>query len=111
MTILEFLKTEAIIESDNDVYIDASEYDEEDINEWLEDCLYPLLDEDQLRFIKEFPIDGYESLEEYLTPDEDEEDDLPVLIVKSALAYRHIPAIEEEYYINNSGDFHVEVSL
>ena len=108
MTILDFLKTDIIIESENDVYIDAEHYDEDELNDWIQNHLLSALDEDDQLFIINYDFKSYEKLKEYLRK---EGHYMAVNIVGSALHYRHLPPFEMPYYINNSGSFHVVVKF
>ena len=106
MTILEFLKSEIIVESENDVYIDAESYDEESLDFWIEEFLYDLLDEDEKSFVENYDFESYEELKEIL---KDDECILAKKLINSALLLKRQIPREEVYYINNSGSFHLEV--
>lgn len=108
MTILDFLKTDIIIESENDVYIDASTCDKDELNDWIKNYLYPQFDEDEVRFINNFPFSSLSGIKSNFSADRKY---MAKKIVKSALDYRHIPAVEKEYFINDSGSFHIAVKL
>lgn len=106
MTILEFLKSEIIVESENDVYIDAESYDEDTLDFWIEEFLYDLIDEDEKTYIEKYDFESYEELKEIL---EDDEFYIAKILIISALRMKRQIPREEVYYINNSGSFHLEV--
>ena len=108
MTLLEFLKNDVIIESPNDVYIDADHYSEDELDYWIKNYLYPLFDEDEQLFIINYDFKTLGRLKSNLL---DEDKYMAKKIVLSALKYRHIPPVEKVYYINDSGSFHVVVKL
>ena len=106
MTILEFLKSEIIVESENDVYIDASSYDEETVEWWIEEFLYDLLDNDEKTYFEKYEVESYDDLKDIL---KDENYYLAKKLINSALLLKRQIPREEVYYINNSGSFHLEV--
>jgi len=109
MTIKDFLMNDAIIESENNCYIDSEFTDEEDREDWLKNYLYPLInDEDVVLWIINYPYESLEALKESLLEDDAE---LAKQIILSALKFRRALPNEEIYYINDSGNFHIEVQL
>lgn len=108
MTIKEFLISEAVIESDNSVFMDANICDEEDIEEWLKNYLYPMVGEDTTLWIINYPYKSLEAMRESLLEDDAE---LAKQIVLSALKYRRAIPRDEVYFINDNGSFHLEVTL
>ena len=108
MKLLDFLMNDAIIESDNNCYIDAELTDEEDREEWLKNYLYPMVGEDTTLWIINYPYKSLKAIKESLLEDDAE---LAKQIVLSALKFRRALPNEEVYYINDSGSFHLEVKL
>ena len=106
MTILEFLKSEIIVESENDVYIDASSFDEETVEWWIEEFLYDLLDNDEKTYFEKYQFDSYKDLKDNL---KDENYYLAKKIIASAIIFQHKLPTEKVYYINNSSSFHLRV--
>ena len=109
MTIKDFLMNDAIIESENNCYIDSEFTDEEDREDWLKNYLYPLInDEDVVLWIINYSYESLEALKESLLEDDAE---LAKQIILSALKFRRAIPRDEVYYINDSGNFHLEVTL
>ena len=109
MTLLDFLKTSIIIETEDDVILDASTCYEEDLDWWIEDFLYPEIDdEDIVLEVINYPIKTTEDLVKELMNDEAI---IAKSIIRSALDFKHIPMTEKTYYINDDSDLHIEIEF
>lgn len=107
MTILDFIKTRLIVESEDDYLIDAASelMEPEDMQDWAETFLYPLLTQSDIEFISTKDFEDDEELQQCLKA---RNYFFASRIVIAALKSNfRIPT--EDYYINDDGDFHLEV--
>ena len=107
MTLLEFIKTRMIVESENDYLIDASSelMDENSMQDWVEEFLYPLLPADDIKHISTYDFPNDEKIELCLKA---RNYYFASRIVIAALKSNfRIP--REDYYINDGGEFHLIV--
>ena len=102
----DLLKAEIILESENDVFIDASTLSEEELDDWLEQELYPLMAETDVKWLKELEYETYDDIYAALRKDNNW---LAVTLMKSALHLVHKTPCEKMYYINNSGGLHMDI--
>lgn len=100
------LKCDIILESENDVFIDASAFEEEDLDLWLENYLYPLMGKHEARWLKELKFKTSEDIYEILKKDGCW---LAIVLMKSALRYAHKLPDEKMYYINDNGNLHMDI--
>jgi len=118
MTIAEFIKKRIIIESQHDYMIDVpaafalmtEDDDPEDPNEmqiWMEDFLYPLLNEEEIEYINTQDFPDNQSLTKALKA---KNYYYAVKIIKAAFAMQ-IRRPTEPYYINDIDGIHVVVPL
>lgn len=107
MTILDFIKTRLIVESEDDYLIDASSelMDENAMQDWAEEFLYPLLSDSDIEFIETADFEDDNKLQQCLKA---RNYFFASRIVIAALKSNfRFPT--EDYYINDDGDFHLEV--
>lgn len=105
MTLSEFLKHYLIVESENDYLIDASNRDEDEMQEWIDDYICSELDADEINWMENYDI---KDLEELL---KDDDYYWAAIIVKGALQSNFRRNPQEDYYINDGGKLHVVVPL
>lgn len=107
MTILDFIKTRLIVESEDDYLLDASSelMDEESMQDWVEEFLYPLLSESDKEFISTKDFEDDEKLIQCLKA---RNYFFSSRIVIAALKSNfRVP--REDYYINDGDEFHLVV--
>lgn len=107
MTILDFITTRLIVESENDYLLDAASdlMDENAMKDWAEEFLYPLLDDSDIEFIETADFADDDKLQQCLKA---RNYFFASRIVIAALKSNfRIP--REDYYINDDGDFHLVV--
>lgn len=107
MTILDFVKTRLIVESEDDYLIDAASelMDEDSMQDWAETFLYPLLDDSDIEFIETADFADDSKLEQCLkTRNYFFASRIVIAALKSNF---RIP--REDYYINDGGEFHLVV--
>ena len=107
MTLYDFLLHDVIIESENDYLLDASIRDEEEMKSWIEQFVYPFLDEDEITWMHKYEFEDDE-LQSIL---EDEDFYWAAIIIKAALISNRRPRPKEDYYINDNGATHVVVPM
>ena len=107
MTLLEFITTRMIVESENDYLIDASSelMDENAMQDWAEEFLYPLLPADDIKHISTYDFPNDEKIELCLKA---RNYYFASRIVIAALK-SNFRKPTEDYYINDDGDFHLVV--
>ena len=102
----DFLKTDVILESENDVFIDASVLGKEDLDEWLEEFLYPMIGEHESTWLKAQEFETYEDVYKLLRQDDNW---LAVTLMRSALRYARKLPDEKTYYVNDSAGLHMDI--
>jgi len=107
MTILDFIKTRLIVESENDYLIDASSelMDENSMQDWAETFLFPLLNSGDIEHISSYDFPNDEKLELCLKA---RNYFFASRIIIAALK-SNFRKPTEDYYINDDGDFHLVV--
>ncbi len=107
MTILDFIKTRLIVESENDYLVDAASelMDEDSMQDWVEEFLYPLLTPSDREFISTNDFEDDSKLIQCLKA---RNYFFASRIVIAALKSNfRIP--REDYYINDGDEFHLVV--
>ena len=118
-TIAEFIKKRLIVESDNDYVIDVPTSfltlqpgdDPEDPNEmqyWMEDWLFPELNEDEVNLISNQVFQDDDALKEALTKDKYH---LASKIILAALESQGMHKPREDYSIYDGNNFLINVPL
>lgn len=107
MTILEFIKTRLIVESENDYLLDASSelMDENAMQDWIEEFLYPLLPADDIEFLSRMDFANDEKLAQCLAA---RNYFFASRIIVAALK-SNFRKPKEDYYINDGNQFHLVV--
>lgn len=100
------LKNDIILESENDVFVDASVLGEDDLSEWLDEFLYPMLGEHESNWLKEMEFETYDDIYRLLRQDDSW---LAVTLMRSALRYARKLPDEKMYYINDSAGLHMDI--
>ena len=107
MTILDFVKTRLIVESEDDYLIDATSelMEPEEMQDWAETSLYPLLSESDKEFISTKDFEDDDKLIQCLKA---RNYFFASRIVIAALKSNfRVPT--EDYYINDGEEFHLVV--
>jgi hypothetical protein len=107
MTLLDFITTRMIVESENDYLIDASSelMDENSMKDWVEEFLYPLLPDDDIKHISTYDFPNDEKImlclkaRNYYYASR--------IVIAALKSNFRVPT--EDYYINDDGDFHLIV--
>ena len=107
MTILDFIKTRLIVESEDDYLIDAASelMEPEDMQDWAEEFLYPLLTPSDIEHISTYDFEDDEKLAQSLKArNYFYASRIVVAALKSNFRFP-----TDDYYINDDGDFHLKV--
>lgn len=107
MTILDFIKTRLIVESEDDYLIDAASelMEPEDMQDWAEEFLYPLLSDSDIDFIETSDFEDDEKLAQSLKArNYFYASRIVVAALKSNFRFP-----TEDYFINDGEEFHLVV--